>query len=756
MKKKLFFATCALLSGGALFAAEETIPLAIDRSGQQVELLADGQISEAEKALFEEKAIWHDVATIANTSPEGVEGVDNVDIWAADRKYKTYDGTDDGTVSVGRWTVFSLGDGGLYFLVEVYKENPSNRGVTANWSNSDMPYYAGDAVEVYTATATGGSSKQYGFGFAEPTVGPKNYGAAAGLNNYSIERVAQGTVSALGPDADKLGWRLEVILPNPNATMTNGCLYEVAIAQEGEKSMKENGRNYGRRVLVNTTSNSASNYNGITSVTAIKGIVEAVEPPVKPDDVVITVQKIKSCKETETDDNDNDNENGNDPTGGDADAPQNEFISPEEQALLDIAGGRQEVKFTREDMMNKVNQGDADNVDYCRDGSVGDLAGKQLAWWQLLPATLNGQDGMWVYAVISDPMAEVYNPSAGSWMANAFEFYLVSGEGNQATIKQYFIHEGEENLADHLGQTEEVLENMSTYSLGVDQTLGYQWGVKFFIPSEYIAGYENGKIFAEAAVDNYKPGNPQQQDFGCVRAQVYTFNMNTAYNVHGSTVGRVPGVQQIIDELKAVSPTFVIETIEDEIHAPVLNPIEDVVMFVGDDNTVTATLAEDKTEHVIDYAKEQEQIESYLWTINQEEMGENTDSYKFNNLEVSENPYIVTVTATNKEGCSGMVEFLVTVNPHIKLPNAIDVSANGVADGSNTFAAERLGTKLYIFNRVGMEVYSEKYSENTPFKGWNGGWDNDDSKLVSPGVYFYVIEAEDGTHKGTIEVVNPK
>ena len=103
-----------------------------------------------------------------------------------------------------------------------------------------------------------------------------------------------------------------------------------------------------------------------------------------------------------------------------------------------------------------------------------------------------------------------------------------------------------------------------------------------------------------------------------------------------------------------------------------------------------------------------------------------------------------------------MVEFLVTVNPHIKLPNAIDLSENGVADGSNIFAAERLGTKLYIFNRVGMEVYSEKYSENTPFKGWNGGWDNDDSKLVSPGVYFYVIEAEDGTHKGTIEVVNPK
>ncbi|MBR6310856.1 MAG: gliding motility-associated C-terminal domain-containing protein [Paludibacteraceae bacterium] len=753
MKKKLFFATCALLSGGALFAAEETIPLAIDRSGQQVELLADGQISEAEKALFEEKAIWHDVAKTAETSIEGCD--EGQDTWAVGQdRAKVYSGNDaktDDLTPIGRWAVFSLGERGLYFVVEVYKENPSNHGGETAQGNQSIPNYAGDAVEVYTATAAGGitSTKQYGFGYAEPTAGPKNCGAAAGLNNYSIERVAQGTASALGPDADKLGWRLEVILPNPANTLTSGCLYEVAIAQEGERSVlscndNKNFGMYGRRVLVNTSSKSASNYKGLTSETAIKGLIV---PPVEPEDVVITVVNVKSCKDAE-EEGDVDN-----PTG--ANGNPDEFITEEEAALLEIAGGRQEIKFTAEDKAKKVNEGDRDNTDYCRDGSVDELAGKQLAWWQLLPATLNGQDGMWVYAVVSDPLAEnnaSESVSDQDWKANVFEFYVVSGEGNNATIKQYFIREGEESRSAHFGQTEEVLAYMSTFSLGVNPDFGYQWAVKFFVPAELIAGFEDGSFFVEAVVDNFRPGD----QVGCVRAQVYTFNMNTAYNVHGSTVGRVPDVQQIIDALKAVSPTFVIETIEEEIHAPEPNAIEDIVMFEGDGNVAKVTFAEDEYEHIIEYVKEQEQIESYVWTINQEEKDVNADTYKFNELAVSENPYAVTVTATNKEGCSGTVAFNVTVKQHPKFPNAIDLSENGIADGSNTFAAERLGTKLYIFNRVGMEVYSEKYSENTPFKGWNGGWDNDDSKLVSPGVYFYVIEAEDGTHKGTIEVVNPK
>jgi gliding motility-associated-like protein len=52
--------------------------------------------------------------------------------------------------------------------------------------------------------------------------------------------------------------------------------------------------------------------------------------------------------------------------------------------------------------------------------------------------------------------------------------------------------------------------------------------------------------------------------------------------------------------------------------------------------------------------------------------------------------------------------------------------------------------KLYIFNRMGQEVYVGN-------SGWNGTYDN---KPVDPGAYYYVLKFDSGEiRKAAIEVV---
>ncbi len=130
------------------------------------------------------------------------------------------------------------------------------------------------------------------------------------------------------------------------------------------------------------------------------------------------------------------------------------------------------------------------------------------------------------------------------------------------------------------------------------------------------------------------------------------------------------------------------------------------------------------------------------------------DSYEWidgNTYTQNNNTATYTLEGGNAAGCDSIVTLNLTIKIKLELPNAIDLSANAIAE-NQTFAAGA-GTELYIFNRMGTTVYKETATSAAAMKGWNGCYDNKAGKEVEPGAYYYVVIVDDETFKGVIEVV---
>lgn len=129
------------------------------------------------------------------------------------------------------------------------------------------------------------------------------------------------------------------------------------------------------------------------------------------------------------------------------------------------------------------------------------------------------------------------------------------------------------------------------------------------------------------------------------------------------------------------------------------------------------------------------------WQIASDEMFEYID-YRFNeqNLDYTfndEGTYYVRYVGSNSDGsCETYGEtYTISVGAsELRIPNAFTPNGDGVNDVWKVAYRSLVNFKCVIFDRYGNELYSF----DDPSDGWDGKYKG---KTVSPGVYFYVIEA---------------
>lgn len=115
----------------------------------------------------------------------------------------------------------------------------------------------------------------------------------------------------------------------------------------------------------------------------------------------------------------------------------------------------------------------------------------------------------------------------------------------------------------------------------------------------------------------------------------------------------------------------------------------------------------------------------------------------------------VRLRATNSY-CSRDTSFTITVGEsRLEAPNIFSPGTSpGVNDEWKVAYKSIVKFKCWIFNRWGVEIF--RFSD--PSQGWDGKYKG---KLVSPGVYYYVIEAKGADNqnykmKGNINILRPR
>jgi gliding motility-associated-like protein len=140
----------------------------------------------------------------------------------------------------------------------------------------------------------------------------------------------------------------------------------------------------------------------------------------------------------------------------------------------------------------------------------------------------------------------------------------------------------------------------------------------------------------------------------------------------------------------------------------------------------------------------------------------NEFSWYLNNLKVSQemNPVFrlypkvkneILLKVQNKNGCKDQIVKEVDMSEDIEIyvSNVFTPNNDGINDVFKSKGIIRNCSeyKLLIYNRWGVELYESSFYSNVE---WDGYFKN---KLVSPGVYFYVIESNGFNQTGTIQVI---
>ena len=152
----------------------------------------------------------------------------------------------------------------------------------------------------------------------------------------------------------------------------------------------------------------------------------------------------------------------------------------------------------------------------------------------------------------------------------------------------------------------------------------------------------------------------------------------------------------------------------------------------------------------------------FQWKIYKKEEGEENAFVYFSDPEVEYTftdygDYVASIEVSDASGtCSSYEEISVSVaESFLDVPNAFSPGTSpGVNDEFRVVYKSLVKFSCWIFNRWGQLLYHW----TDPAQGWDG---KKGGKYVSPGVYFYVIEAEgsDGIKykkKGDINILRPK
>jgi hypothetical protein len=101
----------------------------------------------------------------------------------------------------------------------------------------------------------------------------------------------------------------------------------------------------------------------------------------------------------------------------------------------------------------------------------------------------------------------------------------------------------------------------------------------------------------------------------------------------------------------------------------------------------------------------------------------------------------VTLTVFDSAGCRAVDSLLVTVDPRIFVPNAIDRESVIGNDRFSLFSKDPLPIRrMLIFDRWGETVFEKHdFFTNNPADGWDGRFRGKD---VLPGVYVFLAEVE--------------
>ena len=152
----------------------------------------------------------------------------------------------------------------------------------------------------------------------------------------------------------------------------------------------------------------------------------------------------------------------------------------------------------------------------------------------------------------------------------------------------------------------------------------------------------------------------------------------------------------------------------------------------------------------------------YVWKIYRNEDGEDNPLIRFTDPEVEYTftefgQYTAMIEVSDRTGnCYQSMSFALDVaESFLDVPNAFSPGTTpGVNDEFRVAYKSLVRFSCWIFNRWGQQIYHW----TNPAQGWDG---KKNGKLVLPGVYFYVIEAEgsDGRHyklKGDINILRGK
>ncbi len=805
MKKKLLLFLFAMAGVGSAYAASDIIvPTALNDQGRSV-VIPDGVKDATESALFAKSANWQDVAIVAATLPEGCPDNQSADKWAAGATPTiTYDGTTTlatGT-AVGRWTSFNTRDS-IYFYIEVYKQTPSNHGVKDAWAEgcdapaTCLPYYAGDAVEIYLSTSTRSLSKhkQYGIGYTADT-------ETAASKNYGGEKIAAKSMgiktytTGLGANGDKAGWILEVMisLANYSVTETNNKLtLEVSIAQEGIQNTPscERGGTFGRRSLVNSFSNSSQNYANADNYKM--AVLEFTETKSDPVDVYAT------CNDIIIDGN------ANDAIWNSAKFAPKFVITAQDSTMAS--------RYTNEgNPLGEIQTNDNNclNGQQLAPGCEGNLKrNDKIAEWQVVKKGINeGADVDSVYFLVkvydNDPFLDPQN----SWISDAIELYLLVEEGGKQKINQYFIRYNELTAVGHYGSYDKIV------NLKQSEGQGY-WMVEFVIASNAdskLVGLDETtpNIKAELAIDMVTGG------CGCRLGQIFTwqrweYNWSTMLQDEAAqqaaiakmqklVINNAPKTESLLDrcgytvsaegmtiakvEQADVTGAWVEATKEGDLYVPTYNTkyraidADGIVACTsyGVDSiykpsfTVTpediAPIAIGSSVKLV--ATASEETESYepewSWKLNGADLLKEKDKlvseYNFKGETAGEN--VFDISLSTYQGCSETLQRTIVVKADkISIPTAINLDIEEYSifkpydDNNNGQYGKPTNVELHIFNRMGVEIYDWEGAYDDA-KWWNGCWNNNTSKPVDPGVYFYVLKLDDETARGAIEVIKRK
>lgn len=148
----------------------------------------------------------------------------------------------------------------------------------------------------------------------------------------------------------------------------------------------------------------------------------------------------------------------------------------------------------------------------------------------------------------------------------------------------------------------------------------------------------------------------------------------------------------------------------------------------------------------VNFFNDSEDARSVSWQFGDGEVsGEENPSHTYQ----TEGTYMVTLTASNEEGCTRSVTHgpYVIMAPDLFIPNVFSPNGDGIND---IFRVDYTGSqpfRIQILDRWGVQIYESR----NHYKGWNGL--NEDGNPVPDGVYYYYVKVGDQEYSSSVTLV---